>query len=1088
MAIADAGRERLTLDDALGLIEAGDRTLVIPPRSLKVAFVTDAAIACLKELDELVHEHRELPIVVWNEYTRESREILLGALDHGFPPAFDARNGVASEDKCPHRQIWESWKENRGKRLRDSDGLELLRADVWANADRETFFTWSLPEPVPAEHQKVAEILSSGKEFVALRYRRAVSGILSWLVRLDPPTNGADFLLDAVEASFALAPEDGQKGLLDLAKNPIDLDHWENYKLKDMDWRERGLYRFWLQRIQGFASLPLSWINEGHRTRLWQLLHWRDEPVAGAPRKRPSYALLNDAYTSGAAADADWFDELLGARKTARYGTTFESFSRLTARRPKKEDRQILDHKPEIAAIVDRCRHRVLEIELARGEEATPATRAALDLRSSYGIDLLLQILAKLGKTSFKVVSPYTDAQQASRSQVLTHLAGISYPNAQDDRADFVLKVKAAIRSNQFPEERILELAFHAPQWSQYVEAYFGWPGFCEALYWMLAHMSYIGNIGEQAAIGAESPDEAKADEDEQTTMSAGWSRLITERTPLSEKERREGAVDIQWFHKVYALLKPKQWEAMSKAARYASTPAAAKRAQFVADVLLGKASRKELIEGIRKRFLKENVRLFGLLPLAKGEKRDKDVAERYKVLVEYRKYAKQLSAMSKEDAVRAAEVGFQNLARTAGYADPLRLEWAMEAESVKDLAKGSVEAERDGVTVRLELDESSRPTLTVRRGEKELKSIPPEIKKKDKAIAALAERVPELKRQSARMRQSLEAAMCRGDTITPAELLQLCDHALLKPMLSRLVFVGEGILGYPDKGGKALRNSAGKLEPIKKSESLRIAHSHDLFASGDWDAWQKDCFQAERVQPFKQIFRELYVVTKQEKSDGTLSRRYAGQQVNPSQATALWGQRGWSTKDCVWKTFYDVGITTSVGFNYGITTPLEVEGWTIETVQFTQRDSYERLKLTAVPPRIFSEVMRDLDLVVSVAHRGEVDPEASASTVEMRANLLDETCRLLQFKNVRIKNQHALVDGELGKYSVHLGSAVVHKMPGGSLCIVPVHAQHRGRLFLPFADDDPKTAEVISKVLLLARDGEIQDPIILDQLRHVGV
>ena len=52
------------------------------------------------------------------------------------------------------------------------------------------------------------------------------------------------------------------------------------------------------------------------------------------------------------------------------------------------------------------------------------------------------------------------------------------------------------------------------------------------------------------------------------------------------------------------------------------------------------------------------------------------------------------------------------------------------------------------------------------------------------------------------------------------------------------------------------------------------------------------------------------------------------------------------------------------------------------------------------------------------------------------------------------------------------------------SVCIVPVHAQHRGRLFLPFADDDPRTAEVLSKVILLARDDEIQDPSILEQLR----
>jgi hypothetical protein len=41
------------------------------------------------------------------------------------------------------------------------------------------------------------------------------------------------------------------------------------------------------------------------------------------------------------------------------------------------------------------------------------------------------------------------------------------------------------------------------------------------------------------------------------------------------------------------------------------------------------------------------------------------------------------------------------------------------------------------------------------------------------------------------------------------------------------------------------------------------------------------------------------------------------------------------------------------------------------------------------------------------------------------------------------------------------------------------------GRRFLPFADDDPRTAEVVSKVILLAKDFEIQDPIILDQLRR---
>ena len=47
------------------------------------------------------------------------------------------------------------------------------------------------------------------------------------------------------------------------------------------------------------------------------------------------------------------------------------------------------------------------------------------------------------------------------------------------------------------------------------------------------------------------------------------------------------------------------------------------------------------------------------------------------------------------------------------------------------------------------------------------------------------------------------------------------------------------------------------------------------------------------------------------------------------------------------------------------------------------------------------------------------------------------------------------------------------------------VHSQHRGRMFLPFADDDPRTAEVLSKVLLLARDKQIRDPNILTGIQN---
>lgn len=89
----------------------------------------------------------------------------------------------------------------------------------------------------------------------------------------------------------------------------------------------------------------------------------------------------------------------------------------------------------------------------------------------------------------------------------------------------------------------------------------------------------------------------------------------------------------------------------------------------------------------------------------------------------------------------------------------------------------------------------------------------------------------------------------------------------------------------------------------------------------------------------------------------------------------------------------------------------------------------------------------------------------------------------MLMLENIEVSGHHALVRGSLGKYSVHLGSGQVHRLPGNAICIIPISAQHGGRIFLPFADDDPRTAEIISKVLLLARDEKIQDPSILEQI-----
>eukprot|EP00913_Durusdinium_trenchii_P028504 g26732.t1 len=1083
-AIAESGAEKLTLDDALGLMDPADRTPVAKPRNRRVPLITNAAIKCLQSLDDLIHKHRETEIEVESNYDDDEPRQLLGNVGWRFPYVNREETRKVNIKRLPLSEIWMDWYENRPKSLRDRDGFEMLRAELYYDF---AFSSWRFNNNIEWVAQStearlpLLKTIWNTNENLELRYGDVIERLLSWFEFLKPPAGAVGYLLDAVETIFSMVPEQ-ELALLDRAPDPEE-SRYRHYDAEEYDWREIGLFDIWTSALDSQIHRSEGNITDEQKVRLWNLLHWRDEPFAGALRNRPPLSVVTDAYVAGGATLADVIDQMLGPQTKGRHGD-FTALRHLTAR-PDEDDRRLFKQRPEIPELIDRCRERILEIELARGESPTAATDAALALNSIYGVDQLVRILTAIGKEPFKVPQGYTPDHTA-RLATFTEMLKATFPAESDTPKYFAAEMRKLMKSVGMPEQRMLELAFHAPQWTHYVEQFLGWNGFLEGLYWFVAHMQYVytaGDLAAQYAPDAETDSSDDGDQNDNDTNKSKWDRIIQERTPLTDEERSEGAVDVNWFHRTYALLSPKRWDAMAQAARFAANAAQAKRARFVADVLRGKVSRKELVDGIRKKNLKENVRLLGLAPLAKGAKQEADIRFRYDVLQQYRRYANQLSSLAKPDALRALEIGMRNLASLAGYPDPLRLQWALEAKDNTDLADGPVSIVKDGVSVSLALDEQAVPQITVLRGEKRLKSIPPKLRK-DKKIAELSDRAKELKRQSSRMRHSLESAMCRRDEFTSGELRQLMSNAILSPQLQRLVIAGDKVIGYPTAAGDALRDAKGKRTRVKKADKLRIAHPYDLLKTGHWHDWQHECFAAERIQPFKQVFRELYVPTAQEKKDKRFSRRYAGQQINPAQGNALWGSRGWHTQEGVWKPFHDLKMTAAVEFDYGITTPLEVEGLTIDRVHFYRHEDYKSIPIKDVPPLVFSEVMRDMDLVVSVAHAGGVDPEATASTVEMRADLLRETCELLGLKNVRIKKNHVMIKGHLASYSLHLGSGVVHQMPGGSICLVPVHAQHRGRIFLPFADDDPRTAEVVSKVIMLAGDNEIQDPTFLEQLR----
>ncbi len=786
----------------------------------------------------------------------------------------------------------------------------------------------------------------------------------------------------------------------------------------------------------------------------------RDEPYCYGPTVEEFVA----AFDNGLVNDRDYVWLMLHPRVQPKrdgyaYGPSviLGPINELTGFKTHKA----IGDRTELTRSVDEMRNRIIALELTRGEMLMPASHPAASLRFSGGAKVFFDFAVALGKDKIVRQDQWGDP---TRAYSYSRLISVTNPTEDDSPKLFA----QLYQSSGLQETRLLELVMFAPQWASHAEYALGIDGLEEAVWWIHAHTK-------------------KNDYWRNQDFREIWAAQINERTELDSEDLEEGAVDVRWFTQVIELVGEDGWTKLQKPAKYASNSGGHKRAQLFADAMLHRLDEDELLLRIHDKRHQDAVRALGLIPLPKKKSDAKnELLTRYTQIQEFKRQSRQFGSQRQASEGKSVAIAMQNLARTAGFRDPRRLQWAMESQAVADLAKGPVVVTVEETSVSLSITESGEPELTVLKKGKKLKSVPAKLRKNEQ-ITHLRSRVTELRKQRSRMRISLEESMCRGDEFSRAELKEFAAHPILRPMIERLVFIGDGkLIGYPEKSGQLLRSIDGALEPVGNSDKLRVAHPIDLLNTGSWNDWQRDCFEAERIQPFKQVFREVYPKTKSELDHCDMTTRYAGHQVNPRQALALLKGRQWihSPEEGVRKVFHDEKLIAELWFQEHFYTPAEVEGLTLEGVAFKRKgDKEQHVVMGEIPDRIFSEAMRDLDLVVSVAHAGGVDPEASASTVEMRASLLRETCILLGLNNVQVKDHHAIIDGTRATYSVHLGSASTSVLPGKAMFIVAVHSQHRGRIFLPFADDDPKSAEVLSKVLLLARDNEIKDPYIIDQI-----
>ena len=698
--------------------------------------------------------------------------------------------------------------------------------------------------------------------------------------------------------------------------------------------------------------------------------------------------------------------------------------------------------------LLEEVRTHMLQVELQRGDLPTDASVYISSLSEIEGAQYFFEALERMGKEPF--AKGYGSG--VSKRFTFSRILEVSQPSATDTFTAF----KKHLDEVKLDKKRLVEAACYAPHWTEWIGDYLKIKSFREAVWWFIAHTTDY--------------------------MDAEKETIVSQYSSVPRDDFQRGAIDVDWYHRVHKSVGKEGWKLIQESAKYLSEGMGYRRVKLYSAVLTGEIKLSEVIQKITEKRDKDYVMALGLVPINK-KKEEEDLVHRYNLLQTFLKESKQFGQQRQESEKNAVEIGLDNLSRNAGYEDSIRFSWAMEAKATQQIMEKSTLV-LDDTTIKLVIDEQGKAELEVTKGEKTLKSIPDKYKK-DKQVEVLKDNKSYLTKQYSRTRLSLEQAMLSQTLFTVAELHRIMEHPVVRAMLSKLVLFNpeNQDSGFWQDGH--LLNAEGEKVALKADDKLLIAHPSHLFYAVQWDLYQKYLFDKELKQPFKQVFRELYVPTKDELETSNRSERYQGHQVQPQKTVALLRSRGWTVnyEEGLQRVYHKEGFRATIYAAADWYTPSDVEAPTLEYVVFYSLKDGKEVPMKEINPVIFSEVMRDVDLVVSVAHVGGVDPEASHSTMQMRAALARESARLFKLTNVEVKERHILVKGKLGEYSIHLGSGMVSQ-GGLQLSILAVQSQHRGRVFLPFVDDDPKSAEIISKMRLLAEDDKIKDPTILRQIK----
>lgn len=395
-------------------------------------------------------------------------------------------------------------------------------------------------------------------------------------------------------------------------------------------------------------------------------------------------------------------------------------------------------------------------------------------------------------------------------------------------------------------------------------------------------------------------------------------------------------------------------------------------------------------------------------------------------------------------------------------------------------------------------------------------KSVPASVKENCKEeLKELRAKVKEIKGLLAGQRYRLESLYLRDRTWPLDQWRErYLEHPLLATLCRRLIWNFDRVAAVPVGEGFTGANGA-TFEPAA-GVTVSLWHPNDV-APDEVLAWRRRLAALEITQPFKQAHREIYVLTDAERETQTYSNRFAAHVLRQHQFSALCQARGWryslqgdwDSHNVPERRLDERNLAIQFAVDPVATNDL-TEAYIYQFVTTDRVAFHNRaggtVDLTDVPPLLFSELMRDVDLFVGVCSIGN-DPEWQdrgpgdafldywhgfgfgelSETAKTRRAVLEELLPRLKIADVcELEERFLQVRGKKRSYRIHLGSANIQMEPNSEyLCIVPGRpGAGVDKIQLPF-EGDTVLAIILSKAFLLAADDKITDPTILSQIER---